>query len=118
MKVRRNGRSYQDNPIGWHLGTAGGRRCFGETKKALELREGDYPAVMYFPREDVAMALLEKSDTTSVCPFKGDATYYSIQTKSVLIEDAAWSYEAPKAGVEAIAGHLAFYGENVVVEQI
>lgn len=95
-----------------------GGAVLGETKAALELREGDYPAVMYFPREDIAMALFEKSDTTSVCPFKGDAVYYSIQTKSVLIKDAAWSYEAPKAGVEAIAGHLAFYGDKVVVEQI
>ncbi len=95
-----------------------GGAVLGETKAMLELREGDYPAVMYFPREDIAMALFEKSDTTSVCPYKGDASYYSIQTKSVLIEDAAWSYETPKAGVEAIAGHLAFNGEKVVVEQI
>ena len=95
-----------------------GGAVMGESHDALELSEGDYPPVIYFPRGDIAMAFLEKSDTHSRCPHKGDATYYSIQTKSVLIKDAGWSYEAPLAGVDAIAGYLAFFGENVAVEQV
>ena len=61
---------------------------------------------------------LDRSETTSVCPFKGDATYYSIQTKSTLIKDAGWSYETPKAGLEDITGHLAFFPSKAAVEQL
>lgn len=85
---------------------------------ALELREGAYPAVPYFPRSDVAMQLFERSATTSTCPHKGVATYYSFVGKSGRVKDAAWSYEAPKAGAEAIAGHLAFYPDRVTIERV
>lgn len=95
-----------------------GGAVIGETRNALELHEGKYPAVMYFPRADIAMALFEKSPTAYHCPHKGDATYYSIQTKSVLIEDAGWSYETPIEDVTGIAGYLAFDGEKVIVEQV
>ncbi len=90
----------------------------GETAHALELREGDYLPVIYFPRADIAMALLEPSDTATVCSYKGDASYFSIQTESVLIKDAAWSYEAPKDGVTEISGHLAFHADRATVEQL
>lgn len=95
-----------------------GGAVLGETDNAIELTEGDYPSVVYFPRDDIAMAFLDKSDTTSVCPFKGDATYYSIQTKSSLIKDAGWSYETPKDGLEGITGHLAFFASKATVEQL
>lgn len=95
-----------------------GGAVLGETKAALEMSEGDYPAVIYFPREDIAMAFLESSDTTSHCPHKGDASYYSIQTKSTLIRDAGWSYEDPFDGVQQIRGHMAFYGDKVAVEEV
>ena len=95
-----------------------GGAVLGETRNALELIEGRNPPVIYFPRENIAMAMLEPSDTTSHCPHKGDATYFSIQTKSVLIKDAGWSYENPKQGIEAIAGHLAFYPDKATVEQV
>ena len=96
-----------------------GGAVLGESKNALELREGDYPAVTYFPRDDIAMAFLDESDHTSHCPHKGDARYFSIVTKSKSLENTVWSYEAPLAGVEQIAGYLAFYtSEDVAVEQI
>ncbi len=95
-----------------------GGAVLGETTKALELREGDQPPVIYFPRQDIAMALLDRSETTSVCPHKGDATYYSIQTKSDLIADAAWSYETPQPDVMAIKNHLAFFTDKVTLEEI
>jgi len=104
-------------PGGTWVLRAGGA-VLGETKKALELCEGELPPVIYFPRENIAMAMLERSQTTSHCPHKGDAAYFSIQTKSVLIEDAGWSYEDPKAGMEAIAGHIAFYPQKATVEQV
>ncbi len=96
-----------------------GGAILGETENALELIEGDLPAVIYFPREDVAMAFLDKSETTSHCPHKGDATYYSIVNKSSTDEDAVWSYEAPLATASEIKGHLAFLPlPSVKVEQI
>ena len=96
-----------------------GGAILAESRNALELTEGDYPPVIYFPREDIAMAFLDESAQTSHCPFKGDAQYYSIETKSQTIENAAWSYEAPKPEVAQIAGHIAFYKtEKVAVERI
>lgn len=95
-----------------------GGAVLGESKNALEMTEGRYPPVIYIPRADIAMIFLDKSDTTSICPHKGAATYYSIASNSGEIADAAWSYETPKAGMEAIAGHLAFYDNKVDVEQV
>lgn len=96
-----------------------GGAILGETENALELIEGDLPAVIYFPREDVAMAFLDKSEKTSHCPHKGDATYYSIVNKSSTDEDAVWSYESPLVTASEIKGHLAFLPlPSVKVEQI
>lgn len=95
-----------------------GGAVIGESSKALELLEGDYPAVIYFPREDLGMAFIEPSETTSYCPHKGVASYVHIAAKSGLIRDAGWSYEAPKPGAERIAGHIAFYSGKVTLELI
>lgn len=95
-----------------------GGAVLGESANAVELTEGDYPPVIYFPREDLAMAFFEASDTRSHCPHKGDASYYTIHAKSGPITDAAWSYETPKDGLEDIAGHLAFHTDRVAVEQL
>jgi uncharacterized protein (DUF427 family) len=96
-----------------------GGAVLGESTNALELTEGSYPFVIYFPRSDIAMAFLDKTDKTSTCPWKGEASYYSIVTKSTTLKNAAWSYEDPKPGMEAIKGHFAFYAtDDVTIEQI
>ncbi|MGR3462283.1 MAG: DUF427 domain-containing protein [Roseovarius sp.] len=96
-----------------------GGAILAESRNALELIEGDHPAVIYFPRDDIAMAFLDESAQSSHCPFKGDARYFSIETKSQTIENAAWSYEAPKPEAARIAGHIAFYTTDMVaVERI
>lgn len=95
-----------------------GGAVLGESSDALELSEGDLPAVIYFPRGDIAMSFLEPSDTRTTCVHKGEASYFSIPTKSTVIVDAAWSYEDPKAGAEAIKGHVAFYADKVTVEEL
>ena len=75
--------------------------------------------VVYFPRDDIAMSFLDTSELKSTCPHKGEASYFSIQTKSQTLKDVAWSYEDPKEGLEAIKGHLAFYvGEKLAVERV
>ena len=95
-----------------------GGAVLGESTRALELSEGDYPPVIYFPREDIAMAFLDASDTTSVCPHKGSASYFDIVAKSGPIADAAWSYGDPKPGVAEIKDYLAFYTSKVAVEKL
>ena len=96
-----------------------GGAVLGESSEALELSEGDYPFVIYFPRKDIAMAFLDRTDKTTHCPHKGDANYYSVVTKSQTLTNAVWTYETPKEGVARIKDHLAFYvGNGVTVEQI
>ena len=105
-------------PAGGTWVVRAGGAVLGESKNALELIEGEYPPVIYFPRDDIAMAFLDSSDTTSHCPYKGDARYFSIIAKSGAIKDAVWSYEDPKDGVAEIKDHLAFYTSKVTVEQV
>ncbi|WP_299670764.1 DUF427 domain-containing protein [uncultured Roseobacter sp.] len=96
-----------------------GGAVLGESAEALELSEGDYPPVVYFPRTDIAMAFLDRTATSTHCPHKGDASYFSVVTKSTTLTDVAWSYEDPKEAVARIKDHLAFYTSgDVTVEQI
>ena len=96
-----------------------GGAVLGESSNALELSEGDLPPVIYFPRDDIAMAFLDRTDKVTHCPHKGDAAHFSIITKSQVIENAVWSYEAPSEAVAAIRDYLAFYpSDKVTVEQI
>lgn len=95
-----------------------GGAVIGESARALELLEGDYPAVIYFPREDLGMAFLDASETSSFCPYKGQASYFHIAAKSGRIRDAGWSYEAPKPDAARIAGHIAFYADRVTLERV
>ena len=96
-----------------------GGAVLGESNAALELSEGSYAPVIYFPRADIAMAFLDRTDKSTHCPHKGDASYFSVVTKSQTLENAVWSYEAPKEGVARIKDHLAFYvGDTIAVEQI
>lgn len=96
-----------------------GGAVLGETNRALELVEGDLKPVIYFPREDIAMAFLDETDATSTCPHKGEARYFSVVTKSRTLENAVWSYEAPKDAVAQIKDHVAFLTiEQIAVEQL
>ncbi|MEO0378645.1 MAG: DUF427 domain-containing protein [Pseudomonadota bacterium] len=96
-----------------------GGAVLGESTNALELSEGDYPSVIYFPRTDIAMAFLDKTDKVTHCPHKGDASYFSVVTKSQTLANTVWSYEAPKDGVARIKDHLAFYtSDDIAVEKI
>ncbi|WP_341365578.1 DUF427 domain-containing protein [Yoonia sp. BS5-3] len=100
----------------WVVRAAGA--VLGESSNALELIEGDFPPVTYFPRSGIAMTFLEPSETSSHCPHKGEASYFTIVAKSGPIADAAWSYEAPKTEVAAIKDHIAFYTAKVTVEEV
>ncbi len=96
-----------------------GGAVLAETKNALSLSEGTMDEVIYFPRDDIAMAFLDECDHSTHCPHKGDAGYFSIVTKSKTIENAAWSYETPVNTLGQIKDHLAFYSsDDVTVERV
>ena len=93
-------------------------RVVTDTRGALTLREASYPAVQYVPRKDVKMALLERTDRVTYCPYKGDCAYYSIPLGGERSVNAVWSYEAPYAAVTTIKDYLAFYPNRVdVIEE-
>lgn len=101
------------NAEGTWVVRAGGA-VLGETRNALELSEDGLAPVMYFPRKDIAMAFLDKTEKVTHCPKKGDATHYSIVTKSTTLVDSAWSYEAPFEAAESIKDYLAFYASDLL----
>jgi len=84
-----------------------------DTRSALTLREASYPPVLYIPRQDVDMSLLERTQHTTYCPYKGDCSYYSIPRGGAKSTNAVWTYEAAYPAVAAINGHLAFYPDRV-----
>ena len=84
-----------------------------DSAHAKVLREAGYPPVFYIPREDAAMTRLIRTATATHCPYKGDASYYSITVGGRTAVEAVWSYEAPFPAVAGIAGHLAFYPDRV-----
>jgi uncharacterized protein (DUF427 family) len=89
-----------------------------ETTKALTLKEAKYPAVQYVPREDANMALLERTDRVTHCPYKGDASYYTLKADGKTLDNAIWTYEAPFPAMTEISGHLAFYPDKVKIEEV
>ena len=92
--------------------TAGGR-IIADTTNALTLREANYPPVHYIPRKDVKMDELSWSETTSYCPYKGEAGYFHLAAGGDRARDAVWTYEAPHDAVVAIRDHVAFYRDRV-----
>ncbi len=102
---------------GYWVIRAGGA-VIGETRDAVELIEDGHDPVIYFPRADAGEAFLEKTDQVSSCPHKGQASYYSIIAKSGPIANAAWSYDDPLPGAEAIRGRIAFYPDKATVERL
>jgi uncharacterized protein (DUF427 family) len=88
-------------------------RVVADTMRAMTLRESTYPPVHYIPREDAQMMLFTRTDHATHCPYKGDASYYSISVSDRVAKDAIWSYEQPYSAVSEIAGRLAFYPNRV-----
>jgi uncharacterized protein (DUF427 family) len=93
-----------------------GGEVIAESRGVLVLTEGRYPPVYYVPKADIEMARLAKTATTSHCPHKGDATYWSVDAGGATVVDAGWSYDAPFDGVAKIKDHIAFYPSKVSVE--
>lgn len=87
-----------------------------DSRAALTLQESTYPAVHYIPITDVDEKLLVRTDAATHCPYKGDASYYSIATAAGdTVDEVIWTYEQPYPAVAAIAGHLAFYPDRAEI---
>lgn len=101
----------EHNPA--HITVSVGGRVIADTRNALTLREASYPAVHYIPRKDVDMALLQRTEHSTYCPYKGDCSYYSIPSGGTKSVNAVWTYEAAYPAVAQINDHLAFYPDRV-----
>jgi uncharacterized protein (DUF427 family) len=107
-----------DHPITVTPATTRWRALFqghviADSADALVLQEADYPPVIYFPREDVSMEYMARTDHRTHCPYKGDAAYYTLRMDSEIADNAVWTYEEPYPAMTMIAGRVAFY-PNVV----
>jgi uncharacterized protein (DUF427 family) len=95
-----------------------GGKLIADTQNSVTLREASYPPVEYLPLEDVDSAVLERTEHSSYCPYKGDASYYSIAGEPVG-ENAVWEYLEPSPSVAELKGRVAFYPERVErIEQL
>jgi uncharacterized protein (DUF427 family) len=93
-----------------------GGTVVADSDHALTLREASYPPVQYIPLADVDPAVLRPSQTATYCPYKGEASYYSVQPAGgAEVADAIWTYQDPYPAVAPIAGHVAFYADRAEV---
>lgn len=86
-----------------------GDRVIGETREAMTLREASYPPVLYLPRDALDMSCLERTTHMTHCPYKGDASYFSLPEAGADGTNMIWTYETPYEAVATIKDHLAFY---------
>src|ERR1041385_1416845 len=100
-------------PAGKRVQAKFGGELIADTRDALAMKEGNYPVVYYFPRKDVKMERLERSASSTHCPFKGDASYFSLKDGP---RDAVWSYERPFDEMAAIREYVAFYPNKVEIK--
>jgi uncharacterized protein (DUF427 family) len=102
-------------PTGKHVTVRVNGDVVAETHHAQTLQESTYAPVHYIPIADVNNELLRRTDTATYCPYKGDASYYSVVTAGGTVDDAIWTYEEPYEAVSVIAGHVAFYPDKAEI---
>ena len=107
-----------DHPIsitrnGMHVRVTFAGKVIADTTRALSLKEASYPSVNYIPRADADMSALQRTDHASHCPYKGDASYFTIVADGRTADNAVWSYEQPFPAMAEIKDHLAFYPNRV-----
>lgn len=100
-------------PLGKSVQVAFAGETVAESDGALVLREGSLPPVLYIPRDDVQWALTAATTRSTHCPYKGDATYWSVTANGRTAENAIWAYPQAIESVAAIRGCVAFYWEKM-----
>jgi uncharacterized protein (DUF427 family) len=106
------------SPAGRRVKVTWRNHVVADSAEALSLKEHVYPSVFYIPRKDVDMTLLQRTQSHTTCPYKGQASYYSLAADGVVENDAVWTYETPIAGVAAIKEYLAFYPNKVEIKEV
>ena len=112
-----------DHPITLTPATRRWRALFGghviaDTNDAIVLKEAGYKPIVYFPREDVAMEYMSRTEHTTHCPYKGDAAYYTLIMDGRFADNAIWTYEHPYPAMAPIEGRLAFFPDKVEVYEV
>lgn len=119
--MRNSGPGYKQNPD-HRVATAPakvrvtvvfGGEVVADTQAAIRLEEGNYPPVYYVPRSDVKMEHFARTPHHTYCPFKGEASYFTLSGGGKIAENAVWSYEKPYDEVVVIKDHVAFYPNRV-----
>jgi uncharacterized protein (DUF427 family) len=100
-------------PANVHVEVTLGGEALAKSDRAVRLEETGLPARYYIPRDDVRADLLRPSDHRTTCPFKGEASYWSVQVGDDMHENLVWSYESPIPDASGIAGLMCFYTERV-----
>jgi uncharacterized protein (DUF427 family) len=96
-----------------------GGEVIAESADVIECREGSYPPAHYFPRGSVKPGVAVPTDHATHCPFKGDASYWTLSAGGTRVENGMWSYETPFDEAEPIRGRVAFYASKVeAVEKV
>ena len=90
-----------------------GGEVIADSTRAIRILETSHPPVYYIPRDDIRSQFLLPSERSSFCEFKGTASYWTLKVNDQIATDAAWSYEQPSHGYEALRGCLAFYASKV-----
>lgn len=103
-------------PAGKRIRVRFGEKIVADTMHALTLQEASYPSVYYIPRGDADMSLLQATERSTHCPYKGDASYFSIAAGGVTADNAVWSYQKPFPTMAEIKDHLAFYPDKVTFD--
>lgn len=96
-----------------HVVVRSGEATIADSRSTLVLREANYPPVRYIPIADIDRSQLAASELTTYCPYKGEASYYSITRDAERGADAVWFYEDPRPPVAEIKDHVAFYPDRV-----
>ena len=84
-----------------------------DSERTLIVRETKHAPVVYFPREDVRFELLTRTEHETLCPFKGEASYWTLRVGDHVEENVAWSYEDPFEEVAGLKDYVAFYPDRV-----
>ena len=84
-----------------------------DTTHALRVEETGHGPVMYIPGADMRLDLMKKTEHSTYCPFKGTASYWTLNAGGKSAENAIWGYETPYDEMTKLAGHYAFYGNRV-----